>query len=643
MRKFFALFLSLTFLLGASQNVYAQQSLNYAELYPADFSAFPKISAFLDVFDSRGIFASGLKPDAVIVYEDGQPLRVDSLTEIAIPLQLVVAVNQGEPLDTRDATNLSRFQRTSQILADWASKRPADVPDDYSLVSQAGPVINHASAADFIVGLNGFNPDFRSATPNLLSLSTAIDIVTAQTPRLGMKRAILFITPRMDDIEIVSMLEPHLQRALENHVRIFVWFVDLEANFQTTSAAAFNNLAVQTGGQMFAYSGIERFPDPESYFSALRRIYALTYSSRLNVAGEHRLIARINLSAGALDSLEQKFSVDIQPPNPFALTNDVQITRHTPEEDPFNAEILLPTEQEIRIIIEFPDGHPRQITRTTLYVDNVIMDENTVEPFDVFSWDISAYIKSGEHQIMVQAVDILGLQKTSMPVPITVTVIQPLGGGLGLLAKYRTPLTFGAIIFAGLALFFILLSGRLRVPSVHAVQEARRVEADPLTQSVQVVSEITVPLSAAPASTAKTRKLRNAAKKTGSDTRVKKEAAAMFMRLTPDGQVAAAAPILLIEKEIVFGTDPVQCTQIIDDPSISSVHARLRQTDEGGYLLQDSNSLAGTWVNYEPVMREGAQLAHGDMVHFGQLIYRFTLKTPPETSKPTITIQTIEE
>jgi len=99
----------------------------------------------------------------------------------------------------------------------------------------------------------------------------------------------------------------------------------------------------------------------------------------------------------------------------------------------------------------------------------------------------------------------------------------------------------------------------------------------------------------------------------------------------------------LIEKEITFGTDPVQCNQILDDPSISSIHARLRQTDKGGYLLQDNNSIAGTWVNYEPVLREGHRLMHGDMINFGQLTYRFMLKAPPAASTPKITVQNTEE
>jgi hypothetical protein len=652
MRKFFALLFSLSLLLGAAPSAYAQQDLASADLYPADISTFPTISAFLDVFDSNGIFASGLKAEAVSVIEDGQPLPVDSLNEIAVPLQLVVAVNQGEPLAVRDSTtNFSRFQRISQVLVQWAESRPADLPDDYSLVSQAGPVINHASAADFVAGLNGFQPDFRVAIPNLQSLSIAIDTVSAQTTRLGMKRAILFITPHSDDSNIATELEPYIQRALENNIYVFVWFVDFQTTFNTTSAAAFNNLALQTGGSMFSYSGLERFPDPEAYFSGLRRVFALSYTSRLRTAGEHTLSVNVNSPAGSgvLASAEQKFNVDIQPPNAFPLTNSLQITRRAPEDDPFNTEILLPATQEIEIIIEFPDGHVRPLTRTTLYVDGAIMDENTAEPFNLFTWDLTAYTSSGEHQIMVEAVDSLGLSKSSLATPVVVTVVQPPNGVSALLAKYRTPITFGALILAGLVLFLILLSGRLRIPSIRAAQEARRADADPLTQSVQAVAEsATTPLAA---SASKTPKRAALSKKAAADTKrrleraegSKKEAAASLIRINAEGQVLPVTPIALVEQEIIFGTDPVQCTQILDDPSVSLVHARLRQTEDGGFLLLDNGSIAGTWVNYEPIPREGYRLAHADMVNFGQLIYRFTLRVPPVTSKPTITVQDTEE
>ncbi len=194
-----------------------------------------------------------------------------------------------------------------------------------------------------------------------------------------------------------------------------------------------------------------------------------------------------------------------------------------------------------------------------------------------------------------------------------------------------------------LPLFFILISGRFRMPSIRAAQEARRADADPLTQSVQVVTEEPIAVAEKPKKQRASPKKVPAVPKLRKEAKETKETTASFIRISADGQVVPVAPIQVIEKEIVFGTDPVQCTQILDDPSISSIHARLRQTDDGGFLLQDNNSIAGTWVNYEPIPREGYRLAHGDMVHFGQLKYRFTLTVPPPVSTPKITVQTIEE
>ncbi len=636
MRKVASPLFSLSLLFCMVSSVHAQQSnLASATIYTVDYAAFPTATALVDVFDPQGIFVSGLKPETVTLIEDRQPLPVDSLTEMAVPVQLVVAVNQGQPLDARDSTGISRFQRVSQVLAQWAQSLPPDLPDDFSLVSQAGSSINHASATQFIEGLNSFQPDFRAATPNLQSLTIAMDTVNAQTQRLGMKRAILFITPQMDNPNITAEVETLLQRAVESKIHVFVWYV---STFNTTSAAAFNALAMQTGGSMFSFSGLERFPDPEVYFSPLRRIYTMSYTSHLIAAGEHVITAQVNLPAGQLNSNEQTFSVDIQPPNPIPVTPSLQITRQAPADDPFNTEILLPNEQEIDIIIEFPDRHKRPLTRTTLYVDDQVVDENTVEPFDKFTWDLTSYTLSGEHRLVVEAVDSLGLSKKSMAIPITVTVVRAPRGPAVFLARYRTPITVSAIFIAGMALALILLSGRLRMPSLRAAQAARRADADPLTQSVQAMAE-----SPEPVVVVKKKKPRNSSRKAATNPKSQAEAAASFIRLNAEGQPAAVPPIAILEKEITFGTDRVQCNQILDDVSISSVHARLRQTEDGGYLLQDNNSIAGTWVNYEPIPREGYRLAHGDMVHFGQLVFRFTFRTPPPVLKPTITVQQTEE
>jgi hypothetical protein len=110
-----------------------------------------------------------------------------------------------------------------------------------------------------------------------------------------------------------------------------------------------------------------------------------------------------------------------------------------------------------------------------------------------------------------------------------------------------------------------------------------------------------------------------------------------LVKLTADGAPAKGDPIPLNDPEITFGTDPTQATNVLDHPSLSGLHARLHHTENNIFTLLDQNSVAGTWVNYEIIPVEGCTLKHGDVVHFGQLTYRFVLSKPPTLPKPTIT------
>ena len=633
MRKCLLLAVGLSLVIAQGRMARAQTQA-VADLYPPVTSSYPNIAAFLDVFDTNGIFASGLQPEVVTIIEDGQNLPAQTLGETAVPLQIVVGVNQSEGLDIRDPGGLSRYDRIVQVLSGWVQTRPTDLPDDLSLVSQTGPVINHAGPVDFLTGFGSFKPDFRAATPNLQSLSIAIDTAAGQTPRVGMKRAVLFITSHMDDPNIVSEIQQYIQHARDNKVRVFVWFVDGDLYGTTTSAAAFNSLALETGGSLFLFSGLESFPDPETYFSPLRRVYSLSYASAIKSAGEHSLRVQVELSSGVIQSQEHSFDLDVQPPNPILVSAPLQITRQASAEDPFNTKVLLPEQQELDIIVEFPDQHPRPLVRTTLYIDGQVVDENASDPFDHFIWDLSGYATSGEHSVYVEVVDSLGMSKSSTSIPVTVTVIQPPRGPAVLLARYRQPITIGAIAIAAFALLAILLTGRLRFPSLRKARAARLADRDPLTQPVAADTTLPVP------TTKDKLKRKQAAGKDKTESKPHLDTApATLMRLAPDGSPATDKPLALFEREINFGTDPVQCNQVLDDPSLSPLHARLKRLEDGSFLLLDNNSIAGTWVNYEPVPLEGYRLVHGDMVHFGRLFYRFILRNSPPVSEPVIEFQ----
>ncbi len=634
MRKLFAVILSLS-LLVVSRSFAAAQTAAYAEIAQIDAGNFPQVSALLDVFDANGEFISGLAPSNLAVYEDGQTLKVDTITESTPPVQIIVAINPGPALAVRNGNGVARFDYVVQALSQWAdsnSGQPAESKDDLSLVSLSGSLINHSNYKDWSVSLNSFKPDFRNSNPNLQTLSIALDTVSAATPQPGMKRAVLFITPHMDDPNIDNTIAPLIKRAVESKVRVFVWFVDTEDFSVTASANAFKSLAQQTNGLFFTFSGKEAFPDINQYFAPLRHIYQLTYTSALVSSGDHTLGFYIDTGQGTIPALNKTFTVDVQPPNPIFVTPPLQITRQPPADDPYNTEILEPSQQIIEVIIEFPDKHKRELKRTALYVDGAVVAENTKEPFNKFVWDLSVYDMSGQHEIAVEAEDSLGLKKSSIGIPVTMTVIHAPKGIQAFLARYRSYVVTSAIAFAGLALLVILLRGRLtRVPA-KSRNGTRKSTEDPLTQPVITLTE--------PSVSAKKR-LRTQPRNTitgwmqSKQSRVP-DAPAYLIRLTNGGEPASVTPIAVIEKDMTFGTDPVQSMYVLDDPSISALHARIKQTAEGIFMIFDQNSVAGTWVNYEPVTREGHRLVHGDRIHFGQMVYRFDLSQPPAESEPKV-------
>jgi hypothetical protein len=414
------------------------------------------------------------------------------------------------------------------------------------------------------------------------------------------------------------------KQALAANVRIFVWFVDADLYFNTASATAFKALALQTGGAYFAFSGVEVLPDPETYFSPLRHLYSLSYNSTLKTSGEHTLAVEVQSPVGSITSEDQTFSIDVAPPNPILVMPPTQIVRQAPADDPFNTKLLLPEKQELDIIIEFPDNHPRPLVRTTLYVDSQPVSENTTEPFDRFVWDLSGYTESAEHTLVVEAVDSLGMSKASMGVPVMVTVVHAPTGIQAFLARYRTYIAFGAMAVAGSILLIILLSGRLRVKSRSERRADRKRNTDPVTQPVNIQQ------AEPPA------KRRQAKSLPWTRAERWQDAPAYLTRLGADGEPVTGHPIPLVEKEITFGTDPVQAAHVLDHPSVAALHARLTRTDGGDFLLFDNNTVAGTWVNYDPISKDGRVLRHGDVVNFGQLMYRFSLKNPPADAEPKI-------
>jgi hypothetical protein len=184
--------------------------------------------------------------------------------------------------------------------------------------------------------------------------------------------------------------------------------------------------------------------------------------------------------------------------------------------------------------------------------------------------------------------------------------------------------TLVAVILAGAVLVAIIVMGvRLRIPALAERRKKRQQYKDPVTQPVQShVEQAGRAQAASPFAWA--RRPRQVT------------ASAYLERVDADGWPATGIPIPITANEVTFGTDPTQALQVIDDPALSPLHARLRHDDRGNYLLIDHNSVAGTWVNYEQITNEGRKIQHGDIIHLGTRAYRFMLRKPPTVPEPVI-------
>ncbi len=590
-------------------------------LFQPDSSQFPTITALMDVFDEQGEFVTGLTAADISILENGQTLGTPpTFEQLGQPLKVVVAINSGPALAVRDGLGFSRYDKMTAVLKNWAAARPADSSDDFALVWNGGIIASQLSPANWLARLESFDPALRNSVAGLTSLAFAIDVAQQAASTPGGKKAILFVTPHLETRDL-NVLPDLINRARQANIRVFVWMGDSTDYFNHQGTQALFDLAQQTGGRALTFSGTETLPDPEEWVASLRYVYRIIYESAIRETGTQALSVLLSARNLQLTSNPVSFQVEIEPPNPVLLSPPIQIVRQNTV-DQFDIENSLPKTQEIAIIVEFSDKIKRSLARTTLYVDGEIADENTAPPFDKFTWDLNAYLASGEHTLQVEAVDALGLSKMSAVVPVQVIVIQPPGGMAGLILRNRAAVTISVIVAAGLVLLGILFfGGRKTMLALAERRRARAMRFDPLTQPVKVEKD---------KAGARANPFPWLRRKTPPPT-------AYFVRLTMDGQPASGDPVPLTGRELTFGADPTQATNVFDHPSISPLHARLRQDENGNFIVLDQNSVAGTWVNYEPAPKDGCILKHGDVIHFGQLTYRFIFTKPPAPQKPVVT------
>jgi len=619
-------------------------------LYPLDLSAFPQVSAYLDVFDASGNFIHQLQAQEVQVMENNQALAVGELQELQPGVQFALVVAYGPALGIRDGLGRSRYDYLLENIQGWEWFEDEDNPDDLSLVLEGGPQAVHLGRpADLLQPLLAYTVDPRQATPGLQALSRAISVVMDAPERPGMDRAVLFVTPPQSAEAIVG-LQSLAAQAIQAGIRIFVWLVAAPEEVDLPANVQLRNLAVQTGGSFFHYTGVEAVPQIESYLAPLRPIYQLTYTSQITASGVYSVTASVQRGEQQIASAPQSLDISLQPPNVIFVGLPARLQRQEPTppaETAGTATVsepvgLQPAQQQLEVLVEFPDGHPRPVSASALLVDGTVIARNQTEPFQSFTWDLSQYNDSASHQVQAVITDTLGLRGSSMEMPVEIVVS---GGSSRLvdLLPERGIWFLGVflILAAGAVVLVLVISGRLRPYHFSRALQNTRPSATLPHAARQKKDSFAGSKASAKVSPASPTTEATLPSRAGWITRFSrasqrpKKAEAYLMPISESDASHHEAPIAITADEIIFGSDPLKSTWTIHNPALDPIHARLRH-EANAYRLYDEGSTAGTWLNYQPVPPQGAILRHGDLVHLGLIGFRFTSRNPKDMRKPII-------
>jgi len=619
------------------EHALAQSDLE-AVITPPVIDTFPRIHTYLDIHSSQG-FLHGLQVDDVRVIENGQALQPVELRELRPGVQFLMVVNPAPSFGVRNSRGESRFDRVVGALRDWARSRQGSTLDDLSLRLAGGEEVTHvADPLELIAALENYQFQGDQAEAGVDILVNSLDVVNAPVPREGMERAVLVITG-LPQGDISLGLQNMAAMAAQGRVRLFIWLVASPEVFGTPAAEQLAQLARQSGGEFLTFSGEEPLPDLEQYLAPMRSIYWLAYDSRINAGGTHELAVEIQTARGSVTTPPQSFDFQLLPPDPAFISPPVEILRQYPAGEAASAwespdpALLAPTQYPLQVLVHFPDGSPRQVVQSRLLVDGVVVEERREAPFDQFTWDLSPYTTGGQHVLQVEVVDSLGLVGASIVIPVQVEVEMPEVSPLAsLLPRWPVLLTLLVLVLAALLLLSLILGGRIGPQAALARQRARaeagmraQIEARQAEQAVSAGGE------------ASGRRLAGWVNRLPwPQRRLSPNASAFLLRLSDQEEAGAEPPVPITAAEMTFGRDANLATLVLDDPSLDGLHARLVRGEDGCFRLLDEGSVAGTWINYTPVGREGAPLEHGDILHIGRVSFRFIYRDPAHQRKPVV-------
>lgn len=603
---FYMMALAIAALFGGTARVNARQverQNNDLRVTAVDTSAFPTVA--VRVLTT----ANGSAPiddlTRLILRENGVPIVETTMarTPVGVDLALVLDANPDFlQIDGRDG--LSRRDKVAASVARFATQfmSPAGL-DQVSVIipDETGEgaifLVQDATRPDELVNsLNAYAPVPPRLTPMQSMVSAAVDHLAAG--EAGRFRAVLLYT---DAGRLNQQLnyQPLVEAAQAADIPIYAAILGVEASPDEIDNVA--GLYSPTNGAHV------HMPEPEAadpLYDIFRRQglqTELSYQSELRQNGAHE----VSVSLGNVRDTAQ-FELSLAAPEVVILAPQTEVRRAGSAIDT-PLPLLQPAILPLTVQITWPDGRPRLLTEVAFRVDGVPQplaadlspDGSGQIPL---VWDISER-DGGSYVLELEVADQLGFRAAAEPLAITIEVARPTPP-TPTPAPTRVPRP-SLIERADDPLFVLLLLALAGAVVGLAVWSMRRRRAGTAKEAEPEMPRI-VPAADPPP-----------------DDRH------MAVLVWPDDE-AGVDQIELLAADVTFGRAPDDVDIVVDDPTVSQLHARIRRNAAGEYWLYDEGSVEGTFLNYDRLGLAPRRLQHNDVVQLGRVTLRFRLELPQD-------------
>ncbi len=595
----------LLFLFACFSPVLHAQEEDRLQIVDVDISAFPVVRVTLMTADSRSSPADlsnlALRENGIPVTEftfDNVPVGIDAI--------FVLDANTGfEELD--DESGLSRQEKVRDSITRFANEyMNQDGLDHISIIvpgdgGQSGQFLiqNETDPAQVVDAISNYNPARLGPTPLNAMLNLAIEQAQQQGEDARFQAVMLFSDGRRLDQQLSYPLL--IAQANDSNIPIFGAILGSSADENEIA----NMMRLTEPTRAFQL----HMPQP----TAIDSIYQIwqqqgnpvqvAYTSRQRQSGRNQIA--VNLGTTSAGS---SFDVSLAAPEiALILPNDAIRRVGTGPDSALDT--LQPQFQPVKVNITWPDGLPRKLIELILLANNRPQQitnewqENAQGQIEL-TWDIRS-IDPGTVELVVQAIDELGYQDSTIPQSVEITVDRPLpptavptaipqetAPEALPTAKNEWTLIAGVIVLLLLAItaFVWYWRRRAKEKTISTSPISSAAEIEPVSSSIDPPKvAILEPLN------------------------------------SQSGEV-----IILDGSSFTIGSDAHSVQIVLNDVSVSRLHARIRRQDQT-YWLFDEGSAEGLFLNYERIGLAPRELHDGDIVQFGRLAFRFILRVSTDS------------